>query len=89
MGEYMMARLRQWPRKHECVGDVRGLGLMIGIEFSERSPELRDRIVQAAFERGVLVLGAGVNCIRLSPPLVITEEQADFAMDVLEAQLPR
>ena len=84
MGEYMMARLREWPGKYECVGDVRGLGLMIGIEFTERSSELRDRIVQAAFERGVLVLGAGQNSIRLSPPLVITKDQADFAMDVLE-----
>ena len=93
MGEYMMSRLRQWPKKYGCVGDVRGLGLMIGIELvkdratRERAPELRDRIVQAAFERGVLVLGAGPNTIRLSPPLVITEEQADFAMDVLEAAI--
>jgi 4-aminobutyrate aminotransferase len=93
MGEYMMARLREWPRKFACVGDVRGLGLMIGIELvkdratRERNPELRDKIVQAAFQQGVLVLGAGPNTIRLSPPLVITKEQADFAMDVLEAAL--
>ena len=93
MGEYMMLRLRQWPRKYECVGDVRGLGLMIGIELvkdratRERAPALRDRLVRTAFERGVLVLGAGPNTIRLSPPLVITEQQADFAMDVLEAAI--
>jgi 4-aminobutyrate aminotransferase len=72
------------------VGDVRGLGLMIGIEIvrdqqtKERAPELRDRLVSLAFERGLLVLGAGRNSIRLSPPLIITRDQADFAVDTLE-----
>ena len=75
------------------VGDVRGLGLMLGIEIvrdkqtKERAPELRDRVVSEAFERGLLILGAGQNIIRLSPPLVITRDQADFAMDTLESCL--
>ncbi len=62
-----------------------GLGLMIGFEMvrdqqtKERAPELRDRIQELAFERGLLVLGAGRNTIRLCPPLVITRDQADFA----------
>jgi 4-aminobutyrate aminotransferase len=90
MGERLMARLREWPRRFECVGDVRGLGLMIGIELvrdresKERAPELRDRVVQMAFERGLLILGAGENSIRLCPPLVVTREQCDFAADTLE-----
>jgi 4-aminobutyrate aminotransferase len=90
MGEHMMARLREWPSKYPMVGEVRGLGLMIGIELvkdqatKERHPELRDAIVQQAFERGVLILGAGPNTMRLSPPLTITCDQADFAMDVIE-----
>ena len=71
-----------------CQSGLRGL--MIGIEFvrdresRERAPEWRDRVVQLAFERGLLVLGAGGNTIRLSPPLTITRDQADFAVDTLE-----
>jgi 4-aminobutyrate aminotransferase len=90
IGAHMMGRMRDWPRRFPQVGEVRGMGLMIGIELvrtqetRERAPELRDRIVQQAFERGVLVLGAGPNSIRLSPPLVITRDQANFAIDTLE-----
>jgi 4-aminobutyrate aminotransferase len=63
---------------------------MIGIEIvqdqqsKDRAPELRNQLVSKAFERGLLVLGAGRNSIRLSPPLVITRDQADFAVDTLE-----
>jgi 4-aminobutyrate aminotransferase len=90
VGAHLMARLRELPRKFPIVGDVRGLGLMIGIEIvrdqktKERAPELRDKIVYACFERGLLVLGAGPNSIRLAPPLVITTEQADFAAETIE-----
>ncbi len=81
VGAHILRRLKDWPARFGVVGDVRGLGLMIGIEL--KVPGLRDRIVAAAFERGVLVLGAGENAIRLSPPLIITQEQADYAVDVL------
>jgi 4-aminobutyrate aminotransferase len=90
IGAFLMDRLRDWPRRFPCVGDVRGLGLMIGIEFvrdqdtRERAPELRDRVVQMAFERGLLVLGAGQNTVRLSPPLTISRDQAAYAADTLE-----
>jgi 4-aminobutyrate aminotransferase len=90
MGEHMMTRLRTWPSRFPNVGDVRGLGLMIGIELvrdektKEKAPDLRDRIVSMAFERGLLVLGAGDNTIRLCPPLVISRDQCDFALDTLE-----
>jgi len=90
VGARMMARMRDWPRRFPCVGDVRGLGLMIGFEIvrdqasKERDPELRDRIVDLAFRRGLLVLGAGPNSIRLAPPLVLTADQADFAVETLE-----
>jgi len=90
MGAYLMDRMREWPRRFPMVGEVRGLGLMIGIELvrnqatKEKAPAARDRVVQLAFERGLLVLGAGDNTIRLSPPLVITRDQSDFALDVLE-----
>ncbi len=90
VGAYMMERMRTWPGRFRHVGDVRGLGLMIGFELvedqqtKERVPELRDRLESMAFERGLLVLGAGPNSIRLCPPLVINHDQADFAMDTLE-----
>ncbi len=90
VGAHMMERLTAWPKRIRSVGDVRGLGLMIGIELvrdretKERAQDLRDAVVERAFKRGLLVLGAGENAIRLCPPLLVTREQADFAMDVLE-----
>ncbi|MGE5489574.1 MAG: acetyl ornithine aminotransferase family protein [bacterium] len=90
MGAHLLSRMADWPKRFEHVGEVRGLGLMIGVEFvtsratKERAGQLRDRVVQLAFDRGLLVLGAGESTLRLSPPLVITREQADFAADTLE-----
>jgi 4-aminobutyrate aminotransferase len=90
VGAHILERLAGWPRRYPFVGEVRGLGLMIGIEFvrdresRERAPEVRDRVEWLAFERGVLTLGAGKNTLRLSPPLVLTRDQADFAVDTLE-----
>jgi 4-aminobutyrate aminotransferase len=91
MGEYIFGRLSGWRDKFKIVGDVRGRGLMIGVEIvkdqssKERARDLRDAIVSHAFERGLLILGAGENALRLCPPLVIDEEQADFAVRTLEA----
>jgi 4-aminobutyrate aminotransferase len=90
IGRHLMDRLRDLPSRSPIVGDVRGLGLMIGIEIvrdqktKERAPDLRDKIVNACFERGLLVLGAGPNSIRLSPPLIITQDQADFAAETIQ-----
>jgi len=95
IGGHILDRLRDWPQRFPHVGDVRGLGLMIGFELvrdrmtKERAPELRDRIQEMAFERGLLVLGAGRNSMRLCPPLVITRDQADFAVDTLEECLKK
>lgn len=93
MGAYIRDRMRDWPARFSIVGDVRGLGLMIGIELvhnqktKEKAPDVRDRVVMQAFEHGLLVLGAGDSTIRLSPPLLITRDQCDFAIDTLEACL--
>ncbi len=90
MGAHLMDRMRDWPARFPVVGEVRGLGLMIGIELvrdqatKEKAPRLRDRVVELAFERGLLVLGAGDITLRLCPPLVITRDQCDFAMETLE-----
>ena len=90
VGAHMLKRLSTWVENHPVVGDVRGRGLMIGIEIIKekeaKTPDAptRDRIVELAFERGILFLGAGPNSIRISPPLIVTREEADIAMDVLE-----
>jgi 4-aminobutyrate aminotransferase len=90
VGAHIMGRLRDWPRRFPIVGDVRGLGLMIGFELvhdqqtKERAPDLRDQLELLAFRRGLLILGCGQNSIRLCPPLVITKDQADWAVDTLE-----
>ncbi len=90
MGAHMMARMREWPARFPIVGDVRGLGLMLGIELvrdqqsKTKAPELRDRVVDLAFERGLLILGAGDNTLRLCPPLIISRDQCEFALDTLE-----
>jgi len=90
MGAHLMARIRDWPARFPIVGDVRGLGLMLGVELvrdkqsKTKAPELRDRVVDLAFERGLLILGAGDNTLRFSPPLIISRDQCDFALDTLE-----
>jgi 4-aminobutyrate aminotransferase len=90
IGGYLLDRMANWPRRFRYVGDTRGRGLMIGFELvydritKERAPELRNRVIQLAFERGLLILGAGENAIRLCPPLIITEDQARFAVETLE-----
>jgi 4-aminobutyrate aminotransferase len=93
IGAHIMQRIEDWPRRFRHVGEVRGLGLMIGIELvrdqdiRERASDLRDRVLDALFRRGVLILGAGPNVVRLSPPLVITRDQADYAVDALEGAI--
>jgi 4-aminobutyrate aminotransferase len=90
MGEYLFGCMAGWTKNFRIVGDVRGRGLMIGIEIvrdqrsKEKAANLRNAIVDCAFHKGLLVLGAGENTIRLSPPLMIDEEQADFAVRTLE-----
>jgi 4-aminobutyrate aminotransferase len=93
VGEFMLERLRGWVQAHPSVGDVRGRGLMIGIEFvkdkATREPavELRNRVETLAFERGLIVLACGETSLRLSPPLIISKEEATVALDILEDAL--
>ena len=90
VGGAMKERMQTWPARFPIVGDVRGLGLMLGFEIvkdqesRERAPELRNEIVQRAFHCGMLILGAGQNSVRLAPPLVLSHEQAAFALETLE-----
>jgi 4-aminobutyrate aminotransferase len=93
VGAHMMAGATALMEKHPIIGDVRGRGLMIGIELvrdrqtKERATTERDRLVRECFTRGLLVLGAGRNAIRLSPPLVLTKPQADTAIEILDQAL--
>jgi 4-aminobutyrate aminotransferase len=93
IGGYIMERLREMQNRHEVMAQVRGLGLMIGIEISrdkemiQPDGKLRDQIVLECFSRGLVLQGAGESAIRFSPPLIIDREQADFALDVLDASI--
>src|SRR6201998_1686492 len=90
VGKHILARMADWPSRLKLVGDVRGRGLMIGVDIvkdkatKEYGAAERDRIVEMAFEKGILFLGCGPSTIRLCPPLVVTTEEADVAVDVLE-----
>src|SRR5439155_5194403 len=93
VGEHLMNGLRELQQKHALVGDVRGKGLMIGVELvrdrktKERAVEERSALVQAMFKRGVLILGAGRNSIRFAPPLVLSKEHATEILRIFDAAL--
>lgn len=93
MGERLMSGLNALMSKYDVIGDVRGYGLMIGVEFVENRqthqphPTLRNNLVQAFFKHGLLVLGCGDSSIRFSPPLVIQTEQVDFTLQKLDELL--
>src|SRR5271168_4449111 len=91
MGEFIKRLTADWTTRHKIVGEVRGKGLMIGIEIvrdqktKERAPDLRNRLVQMAFHKGLLILGSGDTTLRFCPPLLIEEEQAEFAVRTVDA----
>jgi len=93
VGEYLIGRLRGLMDKHPIIGDVRGKGLMIGVELvrdrvtKERAVTERNEVVQAMFHKGVLVLGAGRNAVRFCPPMVITKDQADTIATIFDESL--
>ena len=93
MGEYIFGKINDWPSRFKIVGDIRGKGLMIGVEFvrdqrtKEKAPDLRNNVIVGAFRRGLLTLESGENSIRMSPPLIIDEEQADCAIRIMEESI--
>jgi 4-aminobutyrate aminotransferase len=90
VGGYLKAGLEKLKEKYDCIGDVRGMGMMLGVEFVtdkaslKPAPELRDRIEVACFDRGLIILGAGTNTIRWSPPLILTKENVDVALEIFD-----
>ncbi|MEZ5290429.1 MAG: acetyl ornithine aminotransferase family protein [Vicinamibacterales bacterium] len=93
VGAHLIDGLRALMDKHPLIGDVRGKGLMIGVELvrdrvtKERAITERDAVVNEAFMRGMLILGAGKNAVRFSPPLVLTKAQADTAVRLFDETL--
>jgi 4-aminobutyrate aminotransferase len=93
VGEYFLARLRDLQSRHDVVGDVRGRGLMIGMELvhdrASRAPakELCDAVIHRAFHNGLLLLSCGTSTVRFMPPLLITRGDVDEAITLLEASL--
>ena len=90
VGEYTLDALSEIMTRHPSIGQVRGKGLMLGIEFVKDreskipAPELRDRIVDKAFLNGLITLGSGKNSIRISPPLNISEDLVNEGLQMLE-----
>lgn len=87
-GERLMRGLRELQNSHECMGDVRGKGLMVGVEMvrdrvtKERATEWRNEVIERAFEKGLLLLGCGENSIRFCPALTVTEEEVDLCLSI-------
>lgn len=95
IGEYIFGKLKELQKQFDLIGDVRGKGLMIGIELikdpetKKKAIEERNRVIQACFEKGLLILGCGENVVRLIPPLIITQKEADTALTILEEVLKK
>jgi 4-aminobutyrate aminotransferase len=92
-GEYLMTELRELQNSMECIGDVRGKGLMVGVELvkdrdtKERATDWRNEVIQKAFQKGLLLLGCGENTIRFSPALTVTVEEIDACLSIFEESL--
>ena len=90
MGARLLAGAQRLSEKHRAIGEVRGLGLMIGIEFvkdratREPYPELVAKLERLAFAKGLLLLGAGKSSLRLAPPLVVDEYDVDTALAIID-----
>ena len=93
MGERLMAGAQRLGEKYPAIGDVRGLGLMIGMEFVKdrasrtRNPDLVEQLVLRAFQRGLLLLGAGPSALRFAPPLVVDEYDVDTGLGIIDEVL--
>jgi len=92
-GAQLMAGLAELQKSIECIGDVRGLGLMIGVELvkdretKERAGDWRDQLIQKAFHKGLLLLGCGQNTIRICPPLTVNSDEIEVFLQIFEESL--
>lgn len=90
MGEYLMGKMRNLAARYPIIGEVRGKGLMVGMEFvkdretKEPAKKLVEQVIHEAFRNGLLLLSCGVSTIRLMPPLMVNQELADEAAEILD-----
>jgi len=90
VGNHLKSRLSELATRHKLIGDVRGIGLMLGMELvkdrttKEHATAEKEQIIQSCFRRGLLLLGCGQSTVRFCPPLVITKEQSDTAVAILD-----
>jgi 4-aminobutyrate aminotransferase len=95
IGDYTIKRLKEMQETHKTIGDVRGKGLMIGIELvkdkTTKTPAIKERndLIVESFKQGVLLLGAGQSSLRLAPPLTITQQQIDMGLEIFEKSLSK
>jgi 4-aminobutyrate aminotransferase len=95
VGRYLMTRLQGWAGRHPMIGDVRGKGLMIGVELvrdrktKEHATNERDTLLTLCFQAGLLLLGCGPSTVRLMPPLCIDRGQADIALNIFDRALSK
>jgi len=93
VGAILKERLTALKGRYAVIGDVRGLGLMIGVDFEKtdgsHAPEAqkRDRVMQRCFEKGLLLLSCGESTLRFCPPLIVTAEQAKTAVEIFDAAI--
>jgi 4-aminobutyrate aminotransferase len=93
VGPYLKSLLERLKTKHPTISDVRGLGLMIGVDLAKpdalRTPdvELRNQVILRAFEKGLLLLGCGSSTIRFSPPLIVNKKECEIAVDLFDETL--
>jgi 4-aminobutyrate aminotransferase len=89
-GEQLMAGLRELQKTIECIGEVRGMGLMVGVELvkdrvtKERASDLRNELIRKAFHKGLLLLGCGENTIRFCPALTVSSDEIDVCLSIVE-----
>jgi 4-aminobutyrate aminotransferase len=92
-GDYLKERLTALRARHAVIGHVRGLGLMIGVDFERADGshasdgKLRDQAMQRCFEKGLLLLGCGESTLRFCPPLIVNSEEIDTAVQIFDAVL--
>jgi 4-aminobutyrate aminotransferase len=94
-GKFLISELRKMQKRHPSIGDVRGLGLMIGVEFvfdrvtKKPAPKVAKRVMDVAFENGLMILTCGPNGVRLIPPLVVNRHDCTLALEILEAAIKK
>ena len=92
MGEYLRAGLLALKQRHECIGDVRGRGLLVGLDLVEDratktpAPELAQRVARTCLDLGMMtsVVRGGYGIFRIAPPITISREEIDLALDIFD-----